>query len=241
MLSEVVREKMRAGHYAWRTEKSYLGWIRRFIRFHGGRHPRELGATEVVAFLEDLAGPGQVSASTQNQALNAIVFLYQHVLKVELGDLGEFARAQRPERLPVVLTEEEVRRLLAAMEGTTRLIAQLLYGSGLRLLEVLRLRVKDVDLARLQITVRGGKGDKDRVTMLPVSVAEPLREHLARVRQLHQQELAAGRGKAWLPGAFAIKMPSAAGSWPWQWCFPAKQLSRVPQPHGAPRSELCLR
>ena len=205
-----------------------LGLIRRFIRFHGGRHPRELREAEVGAFLEDLAGPQQVSASTQNQALNALVFLYEHVLKERLGALGEFARAQRPERLPVVLSVEEVRLLLAALDGTQRLIAQLLYGSGLRLLEVLRLRVKDLDLGRLQITVRSGKGNKDRVTMLPVTVAEVLREHLEEVRRVHGAELAAGRGEVWMPEALARKYPRAAREWAWQWVFPARQLSVDP-------------
>ena len=228
MLSEVVRQKLRAGHYARRTEEAYLGWVKRYVRFHGPRHPRELGAPEVVAFLEDLAGPGKVSASTQNQALNALVFLYRHVLERELGSLGEFARAQRPERLPVVLSVEEVRQVLAALEGTQRLIGQLLYGAGLRLLEVLRLRVKDVDLARLQLVVRSGKGDKDRVTMLPVSVAEVLRAHLVEVRRVHAAELAAGRGEVWLPEALARKYPRAARDWTWQWVFPARQLTVDP-------------
>lgn len=158
MLSQVMQDKLRAGHYARRTEEAYLGWVRRFIKFHGGRHPKELGEREVAAFLEDLAAAGRVSASTQNQALNAVVFLYERVLERKLGSLGEFARAPRRERLPVVLSQEEVRRLLGTLEGAQRLIAQLLYGSGLRLLEALRLRIKDVDLARLHITVRSGKG-----------------------------------------------------------------------------------
>ena len=228
MLSDVVREKLRAGHYSLRTEEAYLGWIKRFVQFQRGRHPRELGAAEVAAFLEDLAGRGGVAAATQNQALNALVFLYRHVLERELGALGEFARAPRPERLPVVLTAEEVRRVLAALEGTAGLMAELLYGAGLRLLEMLRLRVKDVDLARLQIVVRSGKGDKDRVTMLPVSVAERLRGHLEAVRELHGQELARGRGAVWLPEALARKLPRAAREWGWQWVFPAKQLSIDP-------------
>jgi integron integrase len=235
MLSDVVHEKLRAGHYSHRTEEAYLGWIRRFIRFHGGRHPRELGEPAVVAFLEDLAGPGRVSASTQNQALNALSFLYTHVLERKLGPLGGFARARRPERLPVVLSREEARALLAALDGSMRLIAELLYGCGLRLLECLRLRVKDVDFARLQITVRGGKGDKDRVTMLPVAVAERLREHLEDVRRQHTVELAAGRGGVWLPEALARKFPKASQEWVWQWVFPARQLSKDP----AAREDAC--
>lgn len=229
MLSQVVHEKLRAGHYSRRTEEAYLGWIRRFIRFHRGRHPRELREPAVVAFLEDLAGPGKVSASTQNQALNALCFLYAHVLEQKLGSLGEFARARRPERLPVVLSKEEVREVLEALEGSMRLIGELLYGCGLRLLEALRLRVKDVDFGRLQITVRGGKGDNDRVTMLPISVAERLQAHLAEARQRHEAELAAGRGDVWLPEALAVKFPNARRQWAWQWVFPARQLSKDPE------------
>ncbi|HTX22627.1 MAG TPA: integron integrase [Candidatus Aquilonibacter sp.] len=228
MLSEVVHEKLRAGHYSHRTEEAYLGWIRRFIKFHHGRHPRELREPEVVAFLENLADTGKVSAATQNQALNALSFLYTHVLEQKLGSLGEFARARRPERLPVVLSPEEARLLLEHLDGSMRLIGQLLYGCGLRLLECLRLRIKDVDFARLQIVVRGGKGDKDRITMLPVSVAEPLREHLKEVKRLHEEELKAGRGEVWLPEALDKKFRGAAWSWAWQWVFPARQLSRVP-------------
>jgi integron integrase len=235
MLSDVVHEKLRAGHYSRRTEEAYLGWIRRFIRFHGGRHPRELREAAVVAFLEDLAGPGKVAAATQNQALNALAFLYGHVLEQKLGSLGAFARARRPERLPVVLSPEEVRLLLNHLDGSMRLIGQLLYGCGLRLLECLRLRIKDVDFARLQIIVRSGKGDKDRVTMLPVSVAEPLREHLAEVKRLHGEELAAGRGEVWLPEALDKKFRGAARSWAWQWVFPARQLSKDPESGGIRR------
>jgi integron integrase len=235
MLSEVVRTKLRAGDYSLRTEEAYLGWIKRFIKFHGGRHPRELREPEVVAFLENLAEVGQVSASTQNQALNALVFLYAQVLEQPLGRLGDFARARRPERLPVVLSPEEVRLVLGQLAGSMQLIGQLLYGGGLRLLECLRLRVKDVDFARLQIIVRGGKGDKDRVTMLPTSVAEVLREHLAGVKKVHAAELAAGRGEVWLPEALARKFPRAAREWSWQWVFPARQLSKDPNSEGVRR------
>ena len=235
MLSDVVHQKLRAGHYSRRTEEAYLGWIRRFIRFHGGRHPRELREPGVVAFLENLAGPGNVSASTQNQALNALSFLYGHVLEQKLGSLGEFARARRPERLPVVLTKEETRALLESLDGSMRLIAELLYGCGLRLLECLRLRVKDVDFGRLQIIVRGGKGDKDRVTMLPVSVAERLGEHLEGVRRRHAAEQAEGRGEVWLPEALARKFPNASRDWVWQWVFPARQLSKDPESGGIRR------
>ena len=193
---------------------------------------------EVVAFLEDLADTGKVSAATQNQALNALSFLYTHVLEQKLGSLGEFARARRPERLPVVLSPEEVRLLLEHLDGSMRLIGQLLYGCGLRLLECLRLRIKDVDFARLQIVVRGGKGDKDRITMLPVLVAEPLREHLKAVKRLHEEELKAGRGEVWLPEALDKKFRGAARSWAWQWVFPARQLSKDPAARGDSRPTL---
>jgi integron integrase len=229
MLSEVVHEKLRAGHYSRRTEEAYLGWIRRFIKFHGGRHPRELREPAVVAFLEDLADAGRVAAATQNQALNALSFLYNHVLEQPLGSLGDFARARRPERLPVVLSREETRLVLDKLEGSMQLIGQLLYGCGLRLMEGLRLRVKDVDFERGQIVVRGGKGDKDRVTMLPVSVAERLRAHLAEVKRLHEDELRAGRGEVWLPEALEKKYTGASRSWAWQWVFPARQLSVDPE------------
>lgn len=233
MLSEVVRAKLRAGHYSLRTEEAYLGWVRRFVGFHGRRHPRELGAAEVRSFLEHLAVAERVGASSQNQALNALVFLYEQVLEVQLGELGPFARAERAERLPVVLSPEEVRRVLARLEGVQQLIAQLLYGSGLRLLECLRLRIKDVDLAGLKVVVREGKGDKDRVTMLPVAVAERLREHLEGVRRLHGDELAEGRGDVWLPEGLERKYPNAGRSWVWQWVFPAKQLSKDPRDQGS--------
>jgi integron integrase len=229
MLSEVVVEKLRAGHYSRRTEEAYLGWIRRFIRFHGGRHPRELREREVVAFLEDLAVAGKVSAATQNQALNSLMFLYEQVLEQPLGALGEFARAARPERLPVVLSQGEVRLLLAQLEGNMRLIGQLLYGGGLRLLECLRLRIKDIDFARGQVVIRGGKGDKDRVTMLPDKLKLELQGHLAEVRRIYAAELAAGRGEVWLPEALAVKFPKAAREWAWQWVFPARQLSKDPE------------
>jgi integron integrase len=235
MLSDVVRTKLRSGHYSQRTEEAYLGWIRRFIKFHGGRSPRELREPAVVLFLENLAEVGRVSASTQNQALNSLVFLYGQVLELPLGKLGDFARARRPERLPVVLAPEEVRLVLNGLDGSMQLIGQLLYGGGLRLLEGLRLRVKDVDFARLQIVIRSGKGDKDRVTMLPTSVAEGLREHLAGVKKTHVAELAAGRGEVWLPEALARKFPGASRQWAWQWAFPARQLSKDPHSEGIRR------
>ncbi len=184
-VSEVIRFK----HYSVRTEGTYREWIERYIFFHGKRHPREMGRAEVERFLSDLAVRRKVAASTQNQALNALLFLYREVLHQELGQLGEVERAKRPERLPVVLTRAEVERLLAGMAGTFQLMAKLLYGTGLRLMECVRLRVKDVDFERNQVTVREGKGFKDRVTMLPESLKGPLAEHLKQVKLLHEQDL----------------------------------------------------
>lgn len=223
------REVIRFKRFSPRTEEAYIHWIRRFILWSGKRHPKEMGAVEVNGFLGHLALNEGVAASTQNQALNALVFLYGQVLGQELGAIGEFARAKRPERLPVVLSREEVRALLARLEGTQQLIGRLLYGTGLRLLEGLRLRVKDLDFARGQITVRGGKGDKDRVTMLPEALKEALRAQLHRVRELHEKDLAAGFGEVWLPGALRAKWPKAGREWAWQWVFPSAELSVDPE------------
>jgi integron integrase len=244
------REVMRFKRFSRRTEEAYAHWIRRFILFHRDhphltaalsppsegaerekrwRHPKDMGAVEVKAFLTDLAVRQQVAASTQNQALNALVFMYGKVLGRELGELGQIERAQRPERMPVVLSREEVRAVLGKLEGTQQLIGRFLYGTGLRLLEGLRLRVKDVDFARGQILVRSGKGDKDRVTMLPESLREPLQAHLHRVRGLHEKDLAAGFGEVWLPGALRVKWPKAGREWAWQWVFPSAELSVDPE------------
>lgn len=220
-LLDVVRDRIRRKHYSFRTEKSYVGWIRRFILFHGKRHPRDMGAPEVEAFLTHLAVDRKVSAGTQNQALNALLFLYRQVLDVELPWLKGVERAKTPKRLPVVLTQDEVRAVLAQLEGKHWLIASLLYGSGLRLLESLRLRVKDVDPARLEITVRNGKGAKDRVTLLPASVIEPLEIHLQRVRESHVSDLSRGLGAVYMPVALARKYPNAGFEWGWQYLFPA--------------------
>jgi integron integrase len=228
-LYDRVVEVLRVRHYSRRTEDAYVGWIRRFIRFHGGRHPRLLAEAEVTAFLSHLAVEGDVAASTQNQALSALLFLYQQVLEVKLAWLDEVVRARRPQRLPVVLSREEVRGVLAGLEGTYRLIGSLLYGSGLRLLECLRLRVKDVDFALGQIVVREGKGDKDRRTMLPAAVVPDLRSHLARVGVLHQQDLAKGLGAVLLPHALGRKLPSASTDWCWQYVFPSATISRDPR------------
>jgi len=227
-LLDQVRERIRVRHYSLRTEDAYLHWIRRFIFFHGKRHPREMGGPEVEAFLSHLATEGRVAASTQNQALSALLFLYRDVLKVELPWLDGVVRAKRSQRVPVVLTENEVRGLLARLDGTKWLVASLLYGTGMRLLEGLRLRVKDVDFERKEITVRDGKGAKDRRTMLSDQLLEPLGTHLAKVRALHEQDLVGGFGDVHLPFALARKYPKAGRSWPWQYVFPSGRRSADP-------------
>jgi len=207
-----------------RTQETYLAWMRRFHTFHGGRDPRLLGADELTRFLNHLATDRKVAASTQNQALAALLFLYREVLEIELPWLNNMVRAKRKRRLPVVMSQEEVREVLSEMGGVTRLMATLLYGSGLRVMECCRLRVKDVDLDRSQLTVKRGKGDKDRATMLPRSVTEELVGHLARVRRQHASDLAAGAGWVELPDALGRKFTSAGKDWPWQWVFPATRL-----------------
>ena len=221
-LMDQVRIAMRSLHYSRRTEESYVGWIRRFILFHGKRHPADMGEPEIKKFLDFLAVQRQVAASTQNQALAAVLFLYHHVLLKEIGFLQP-VHAKRPERLPVVLTREEVRIVLAQTAGVPRLVATLLYGGGLRLEEGVSLRVKDLDFGYLQVTVRDGKGHKDRVTMLPASLKEELTARLARVRVLHQKDLADGAGRVWLPDALAVKYPNADREWGWQFVFPASR------------------
>ena len=228
-LLERVHEILRLKHYSIRTEEAYVHWIKRFVLFHGKRHPREMGAPEIEEFLSDLAVSGNVAASTQKQALNAIVFLYKQVLEQPFGILGHLAKAKKPPRQPVVLTRDEVDRIIAAMEGTHQLMAKLLFGTGMRLLECLRLRVKDVDFTLNQIVVRQGKGGKDRVTMLPQSLKPQLGEHLRRVKILHQSDLAAGYGRVYLPDALERKYPRANQQWAWQWVFPAKSLSVDPR------------
>ncbi|MEX2205121.1 MAG: integron integrase [Myxococcota bacterium] len=227
-LLDRVREACRVRHYSRRTERAYTQWVKRFVLFHGKRHPREMGAVEVSAFLSHLAVAGSASSSTQNQALAALVFLYRRVLDsaAPLLELDDLVRARVPTRLPVVLGQDETRALLANVEGESRLVAALLYGAGLRLLEGLRLRVKDLDLERGEIVVRDGKGRKDRVTMLPRSVAADLRGQLARARALHTRDLEAGFGAVALPDALARKYPSAAREWGWQWVFPASRRFR---------------
>jgi len=225
-LLDRARAALRARHYSYRTEQAYVGWIRRFILFHGKRHPKDMGDVEINAFLSHLATEGHVAASTQNQALAALLFLYQDVLAMRVPWLDCLVRARKPERLPVVLSRDEVRAVLAGVRGTPNLICRLLYGTGMRLLEGLRLRVKDVDFACNEILVREGKGDKDRHTVLPASLRVPLEEHLARVRALHDADLAAGAGSVRLPGALAAKYPNAPREWAWQWVFPARNLWR---------------
>jgi len=209
--------------------EAYVQWVRRFVRFCGLRHPRELGPSEVTCFLSSLAVDANVSASTQNQALAAIVFLYRDVLNMPVGWLSALVRAKRPRRVPVVFTRDEVRQLLARLRGTgAALVIELLYGSGMRLLEALGLRVKDVDFGSNQVTVRGGKGDRDRHTMLPARVASALLAHLAEVRTQHEHDLAAGAGWVALPGALGLKYPNAGREWGWQWVFPAGRAYEDP-------------
>lgn len=228
-LLEVVRRKIRAKHYSLRTEQAYLGWIRRFIFANGRRHPREMGGLEVEAFLSHLAVEAQVSASTQNQALSALLFLYRDVLGVELPWMESVLRAKRPRRLPAVLSREEVRQLLSLLNGRNWLMASLLYGTGMRLMECLRLRVKDVDFSRSEILVRNGKGAKDRRTMLPRALEEPLQREIARSRVLHSMDLAEGFGETPLPFALSRKYPNAGKEFGWQFVFPSDNRSVDPR------------
>jgi len=228
-LLDQVRDAIRLRHYSIRTEQAYTDWIRRFILFHGKRHPREMAEAEVTEFLTHLARAGNVAASTQNQALSALLFLYKEVLKQEIGWLEGVERAQRPARLPVVLTRDEVHKIFAHLHGTHRLMASLLYGSGLRLMECVRLRVKDVDFGYARITVRDGKGAKDRVTMLPVHLAKPLERHLRKVEVQHQEDVEAGYGCVYLPTALERKFPKAAREWIWHYVFPSSRLSIDPR------------
>jgi integron integrase len=228
-LLDQVREAIRTRHYSYRTEEAYVGWIRRFILFHGKRHPAEMGKGEIETFLTALAVQRRVAASTQNQALAAILFLYKEVLGGDPGWLDDVVRAKRPQRLPVVLSRTEVEVLLAALDGVNWVMAMLLYGAGLRLMECLRLRVKDVDLTRNEIVVRQGKGNRDRVTMLPGVVKERFLGHLQQVRDLHTRDLGAGYGRVQLPDALASKYPNADREWAWQWAFPAARICRDPR------------
>jgi integron integrase len=253
-LRDQVHEAMRFFHYARRTEEAYWGWITRFLKFHrtrttihppdspqaagavpgGWRHPREMGAAELAAFLSHLAKDRDVAASTQNQALNALVFLYGVVLRQPLGDLGDWARVERPARLPAVLAKDEVARVMAAVVPEYQLAVRLMYGSGLRLQDMARLRVKDISLERRQILVRDGKGKKDRVTMVPETLLAGLRDQFARARLVYETDRRAGVPGVWLPEALAIKYPQAPLEWAWFWVFPARSLRRDPE-HGTLR------
>ena len=229
-LLDRLRIHLRTRHYSIRTEEAYVDWARRFILFHDKRHPQDMGAAEVQAFLSHLAVDRQVSASTQNQAKAALLYLYKQVLQVDLPWLDEVVQAKRPRRLPVVLTPGEVRDLLLHVQGTAGLIAQLMYGTGLRLLEALRLRVKDVEFARREIIVREGKGNKDRVTVLPENLIAPLQAQLQKARALHEKDLEAGLGRVYLPHALAVKYPNADRAWAWQWVFPSPVRALDPRP-----------
>jgi integron integrase len=229
-LLDRVRDKLRVKHYSIRTEKTYVSWIRRYILFHDKQHPNDMGSREIEAFLTHLAVEKNVAASTQNQALCALLFLYNQVLEKDLNpDVINAVRAKKPKRLPVVLTRDGSLSVIAALSGTNQLIARTLYGSGLRLIECLRLRVKDLDFAYRQITVRDGKGQKDRVTILPTILVDPLQEHLRRIRMIHQQDLDKGYGSVYLPYALERKYPSAHKEWCWQYAFPAPSLSTDPR------------
>ncbi len=220
-LLERVRMALRTRHYSERTERAYVGWIRRFILFHGKRHPDTLAEAEIVAFLSHLADPGMVSASTQNQALAALLFLYQAVLGRQLAWLRDVVHAKRPARLPVVLTRDESRALLDRLTGNYRIVAGLLYGGGLRLLEALQLRIKDIDLQRREILVRDGNNRRDRRTVVPEVLVAALHEHMTDIRRQHDADLAAGNGAVALPDALRRKYPAAPRQWAWQWLFPA--------------------
>ncbi len=220
-LLDQVREAIRTRHYSGRTEEAYVGWIKWYILFNGKRHPADMGEVEIGRFLSSLAVDAKVAASTQNQALSALLFLYKDVLSRDLAWLDAVVRAKGPMRLPVVLTPDEVKAVLGRMQGVPKLMAALLYGSGLRLLECARLRIKDVDFGRGEVVVRGGKGDKDRVTMLPATLKLAIARHLDRVRRLHELDLARGAGWVELPGALGRKYRNAGREWGWQWVFPA--------------------
>jgi len=228
-LLDRVREVMRLKHYSIRTEESYINWMKRYILFHKRQHPKELGEGHVEEFLTHLAVKEKVAAPTQNQAFNALLFLYKEVLKMELVGIVDAVRARPSAHLPVVMTQAEAHRVLDAMEGTYGLMGRLLYGTGMRLMECIRFRVKGLDFDTNKITIRDGKGAKDRVTMLPESLKAPLKGHLERVKILHERDLADGFGRVYLPYAPARKYPNADREWGWQWVFPAKGLSRDPR------------
>lgn len=227
-LLDQLRESIRLKHYSYRTEKSYVDWVKRFIIFHKMMHPKDMGAREVRDYLSHIAVKLNVSASTQNQALNALVYLYKEVIKKDLGNLGEIVRAKRPVRIPVVMTKSEVWRVLNLINPKHRLIMELIYGTGARLMECLRLRVKDIDFERNQVIIRDGKGFKDRLTVLPGRIKRPLLEHLTKVKLIHDRDLATGHGRVYLPYALKQKYPNADRQWCWQYVFPSSGLSKDP-------------
>jgi len=228
-LLDQLRHQIRLRHYGYRTEQAYVGWTKRFIRFHKLKHPAQMGGPEVESYLSCLASDRNVAAATQSQTLSAVMFLYKAALKMDLPWLQNVVRATRPRRLPVVLTQPETRAVLAQLEGVPWLVASLLFGSGLRVLEALRLRVKDIDLKYRQLTVRDGKGAKDRVTVLPAALAQPLTMHLARVQERHALANEAGFGGVELPFALAQKYPRAEFDWAWQYVFPSARASADPR------------
>jgi len=228
-LLDQVRNLIRLKHYSIRTEETYVGWIKRYIFFHKKRHPKEMGEKEISEFLTDLAVNQKVAASTQNQAFNALLFLYREVLNREFGDLGEVVRAKKPRNLPVVFSKAETRKIINQLEGRNWLMAQLMYGAGLRVMECVRLRVKDVDFDYRQILVRNGKGAKDRITILPEIIIENMKRHLEKVKNIHENDLKAGFGSVYLPYALERKYKHADRSWAWQWVFPASKRSIDPR------------
>lgn len=228
-LLDLVRQRIRLKGYSIRTEKSYTQWIRRFIIFHNKRHPKLMGKREIEAFLSHLVINRNVSPSTQNQAFNALIFLYKQVLEQDLPDEISAIRSKRPVRIPTVMTRDETRKVISALRGTHKLMAEVMYGCGLRVIECVRLRVKDVDFGMNQIVVRDGKGKKDRITILPQKIKEAMQKHLIQVQRLHQKDLREGFGKVFLPYALAVKYPNAATSWGWQYVFPAKSFSTDPR------------
>lgn len=228
-LLDQMREALRSRHYSRRTEQTYCQWVKHYIHFHHVRHPAEMAEPEINAFLTHLAVKEKVAASTQNQALSALLFLYRHVLGREVGDLGGVIRARKSKRLPVVMTREEVKALLANLSGDKWLMASLMYGAGLRLMECLRLRVQDIDFSRNEILVRDGKGAKDRITMLPESLKAPIQDHLKKSKAIHEKDLADGWGRVLLPDALDRKYPNAPKDWRWQWVFPQENRWVNPQ------------
>jgi len=228
-LMDRLREALRSRHYSRRTEQTYCLWVRRFIFFHNVRHPAEMAEVEINAFLTHLAVKEKVSASTQNQALSALLFLYRHVLVREIGDLSEVIRARKPKRLPVVMSRDEVKAVLANLTGDKWLMAALLYGAGIRLMECLRLRVQDLDFSRSEIMVRDGKGAKDRVTMFPESLKKPLQDHLQKIKEIHERDLVDGWGRVLMPDALDRKYPNAPAEWRWQWVFPQENRWKNPR------------